>query len=193
MIIQNLKHPFHHTIIYDVFTGFELNQIMEEKRYLENINPLDYIDSNDEHHIELIEKQKVKTYPIQRINNSSKIKSILKKIYNLRGMEILSEENPYLRYIDATTQENIFLNIYKNGSKYHKHCDTSTLTALYLMWEGSGRINGGDFIFNEYNYKPYLTHNSCLIFPSYLQHEVEELFCDETVSRITINQRFYII
>jgi 2OG-Fe(II) oxygenase superfamily len=194
MIVQNLKHPFYHTIIYDVFNGFELNQIMEEKKYLESLNPLDYVDVNDAHHIDLFEKQKVKSYGIQRIlNDSSRIKDIAKKIYNLKGMGILGEDNPYLRYIDASTQENLFLNIYKNGSRYDTHYDTSTLTALYVMWEGNGRVNGGSFVFNEYNYRPYLTHNSCLIFPSYLDHEVEELFCDDAVSRITINQRFYII
>jgi len=79
---------------------------------------------------------------------------------------------------------------YKNGSSYFKHNDLGILTFLYTIWDEPKTWKGGDLVFTDYDYRPYLRSNCCLIFPSFEFHEVETLRGEGT--RYTINQRIYI-
>jgi hypothetical protein len=199
MHIENFKIPFHHTIIYDYFTDWEINQIFNEKNYLMSKgDPLQYIESHDEHHKNLITNENVITYRVdthyQGEREKSAILNLIKKIYSLNSMGFLNyNENPYLKYISASNSDETYINVYKNESYYSKHPDKSVLSMVYVLWEGFGNFSGGNLFFEEYNYSPYLLNNCCIIFPSYEVHEVKKLLCDETLSRFTINQRIYCI
>lgn len=191
MIVQNLKHPFDHTIIYDFFLDHEIVEILEEKNQLLSAgDAINFID--DVHHKNLIVNQKVQSYNIDKMLPDGKLRVNSLKIFECVRMGLIGFENLYLKYLTICKQSNSFVNIYKDGSYYSKHHDGSVLTALYVLWDGYGNKSGGDFYFTEYDYVPHLPHNSCIIFPSFLTHAVTKLSCDETLSRVSINQRFVI-
>lgn len=194
MIVQHLKYPFYHTIIYDYFSRTEVADIYQDKKFLQSKgDPSQFIDKEDFHHQELIKSSNVVCYSIDKLlGGESNTKRYMRKIISHFEIGSLEFTNPFLNYIPLANQENCHLNIYKNESYYSKHHDGAVLTALYLFWEGIGNRNGGDFLFSEYNYIPHLENNSCIIFPSFVMHEVTKMTCDDSISRITINQRFYI-
>jgi hypothetical protein len=191
MIVQNLKFPFDHTIIYDFFLDHEIQEILEEKdQLLKSGDASNFI--HDKHHQELIHNQNVQSYNVDLLVPNGKLRVHSLKIFECVRIGLIDFENLYLKYLTLCKQCNTFVNIYKNESFYAKHHDASVLTALYILWEGYGNKNGGDFYFTEYEYYPHLPHNSCIVFPSFLLHAVSKLTCDESISRISINQRFVI-
>lgn len=188
MIIQNLKYPFYHTIIYNYFTSTEYEKVFAECEYLtKNIGDENLLD--DEHHTKLFKVGKTKSFMLDLIyegkREESHILQNMKKIFNID-----IKENPFSGYVTLSNFDQTVLNEYKEGSRYFKHDDKGILTFLYTIWKEPKTWQGGDLIFNEYDYKPYLRSNCCLIFPSFELHEVEILRGEGI--RYSINQMIYI-
>lgn len=193
MIVQHLKYPFDHTIIYDFFSRKEVSDIFQDKKNLQSRgDPLQFIHNEDHHHQDLIKNCNVVCYSVDRLLGESETKRHMRKIISNFEIGSFGLTNPFLNYIALANHENCYLNIYKNDSYYPRHQDGAVLTALYLFWEGFGNRSGGDFIFSDHNYAPHLENNCCIIFPSFVMHEVTKMNCDDSISRVTINQRFYI-
>ena len=168
-----------------------MDLIYQEAVALEKI---DYqIPEEHVHHVELKNKYHTQSYFLDSIfyNNraQSNILYLMSKVYSLNLHE--SQENPYLNFIPASNQDCTYLQKYKNGSSYMKHHDGTVLSFLFPLILGN--FTGGDFIFSAYNYRPVLTHNCCLIFPSYEDHELTELKTDSNeYVRYSINHRIAI-
>jgi hypothetical protein len=177
--------------VYNFFLENEIQEILSEKNQLLQIGDASNF-IHDDHHKDLIQNQKVQSYNVDDLMPNGKLRAHSLKIFECVRLGLIGFENLFLKYLTLCKQCNTFVNIYRNESFYSKHHDGSVLTALYVLWDGYGNKTGGDFHFTEYEYYPYLPHNSCIVFPSFLVHEVSKLVCDETVSRISINQRFVI-
>jgi len=191
MIVQHLKYPFDHTILYDVFHNHEISQILEDKnKLLCEGDASKFV--NDPHHINLIQNQKVKSYNVDSLIPNSSIRKYSLKIFECAKMGVFGFDNLFLQYFHICKPCDTYVNIYNNESYYSKHHDGSLLTALYIFWDGFGNKNGGDLYFPDYEYFPHMRHNSCIIFPSIVFHEVTKLMCDDSLSRVSINQRFLI-
>lgn len=192
MIIQHFKYPFNHTIIYDYFDEEELSNIHKEvKKYcVEQI-----FNKNDKHHTELLQNNKTLSFSLDEMHmnnrNNSFILQAIKKIYEMaKNGTLYSKDNPFLKYIPSSNQDNTFLQLYKNDSSYYEHGDGSVLTFLYPFVLNA---TGGDLVFTEYEYKPYLTNNCCFIFPSYERHKLTKVKSNsKSFARFSINQRIYI-
>lgn len=188
MHIVNLKYPFHHTIIYDYFDNYP--ELYEDCQYVASNHRIpDFTD--DAHHTALVNVHNTKPFLLDDIyscnREQSKLLNATRKIY---GIVNQLKDNPFSGYIPVSNYDLTFLVEYRNLSSYFPHKDLGILTFLYTFWDEPKTWTGGDLVFNEYNYRPYLKSNCCLIFPSFELHEVETLHGEGV--RYTINQRIYI-
>jgi len=190
MIIQHLKYPFYHTIIFNYFEKSEISKIIEEIDRLSDQN----LDFNDTHHNQLKTKSASESFNIDSIygghRQDSQILFSLSKVGDLK-LEQHVEKNPLLGYLPLTNADITYVQKYKNGSHYPPHIDGSVLTFLYPIHLQN--FSGGELLFTKYGYKPHLEHNCVLIFPSYQIHKLCEIQSNnEGYVRYSINQRFYI-
>lgn len=188
MDIAYLKYPFPHTIIYNYFDNY--SELYDECRHVASTHSVPDF-TGDVHHSTLVNVNNTKPYLLDEIyaNNrcSSKLLEASRKIY---GIADRLKENPFAGYIPVSNFDLTFLVEYRNLSSYFPHKDLGILTFLYTFWDEPKTWKGGDLVFTDYNYRPYLKPNCCLIFPSFEMHEVEMLQGEGV--RYTINQRIYI-
>jgi len=193
MLIQHLKYPFPHTIIYDMFDETELTQIRSEvDEFVANT----IVKASDEHHARLFSENKTTSLCLDQIyegaRNNSNILKLIKKVYELNSRGILvSADNPFLKYVSISNSDNTYLQLYRDGSSYFEHDDKAVLTFLYPF---KGDSTGGNLIFTDYNYTPHLNDNCCLIFPSFERHRLSPVEANdkEAVVRFSINQRIFV-
>tara|TARA_R100001509_G_scaffold157259_1_gene121215 strand:- start:364 stop:939 length:576 start_codon:yes stop_codon:yes gene_type:complete len=188
VIIEHLKYPFYHTIIYNYFEDIEIQKIVNE------IDNIEYQKLDDRHHTQL--KNKAGSVPICLDNvysdrrDDSQVLFSISNIINLK-LEQYVDKNPFLGYLPMTNTDLTYVQKYRNGSHYFAHSDTSVLTFLYPIH--LKEFDGGQLYFTDHDYTPRLEHNSILIFPSYKTHKLKEIKSKhDGFVRYSINQRFFI-
>jgi len=195
VIIQHLKHPFHHTIIYNFFDAKALNEIKQEALSL--VPTIEATEPKDVHHAQLRNTSHTLSLGLDDFfvedRNKSKIISFTREIFNLCNQGVLhSKDNPFIGYIPTSNHDNTFLQLYKNGSSYFAHQDAAVVTMLYPIFLGKD-FEGGKLTFPKHDYTPHFEDNSCLIFPSFELHALSAVTSnDEGYVRASINQRLYI-
>lgn len=193
MLIQHFKYPFAHTIIYDIFDEVELAKLNSEVEEFINTS---LANANDEHHARLFSENKTTSLCLDEVYGSardnSNILRLIKKVYELNSRGVLvTNDNPFLKYVSISNSDNTYLQLYRDGSSYFEHDDRAVLTFLYPF---KGDSTGGNLVFTDYNYTPYLTNNCCFIFPSFERHRLTPVEADnkDAVVRFSINQRIFI-
>jgi len=188
MKIEHFKEPFYHTIISDFFTRNQFNDVLEE------INSLNQLHLDDDHHKDVLNNDKTESIHVDSLYEDNREKSqIIKNTDKLFLMDLdhLTNFNPFLGFVPLTSTYVTFISKYKNGSKYSIHHDHGVLTFLTLL--NVKPYTGGELVFTKYDYTPPITNNSCLIFPSYEKHKVNEVVSEHDGHvRHSINQRIYI-
>lgn len=194
MIVQHLKFPFFHTIIYDFFDENELSDVLTEVAMLS----VDVLTPMDAHHLQLETKSNTKSVSVDNhfsdARDTSKILQNTRKLFHkINDRSIDLDSNPFLNYVAYSTFDTTFLQLYKNGSSYFTHHDAAVVTALYPLWLTKDLFSGGELSFTRYDYKPHLMHNCCLLFPSYEQHALSTVASDTNgFVRASINHRMYV-
>ena len=84
------------------------------------------------------------------------------------------------------------VNRYCSGDKYDPHSDEAIFTAITILLYESENVIGGEFLFSDYDISFGCTHNSCIIFPSWVKHSVDSVECFENGRRYSIAQLMYI-
>jgi len=103
--------------------------------------------------------------------------SINRKLFS-EVTDKLTKLNCFFDYLSTSTADTTFLNYYENNNLYEFHRDTVTLTANYIFFKTPKSFTGGEFnIENELIDKP--ENNSMVIFPSFMQHKVENVVTPE--------------
>lgn len=194
MNIQNLKTPFYHTVIHNIFSADELAQISKELAFMTSFK---LENRNDEHHNRLLKENNTLSFSLDEFystnRNDRNILRLARKVYDLYNEKKLSVvDNPYLAYIPSSNADNTFIQAYTNGSSYYEHPDLSVLTFLFVI-EGAEKFEGGKLHFTTHDYYPDLPSNSCIIFPSFEMHELTPIKTEsDSVVRISINHRIFI-
>jgi hypothetical protein len=194
MIVQHLKFPFFHTIIYDFFEENELSDVLAEVTALS----VEALHPTDAHHLQLETKSNTKSVCIDdrflEARDTSNILQNTRKLFQrITDRSIDLDANPFLNYVTYSNFDTTFLQLYKNGSSYFTHHDAAVVTALYPLRLTKNAFNGGELSFTRYDYRPHLAHNCCLLFPSYEHHSLSTVVSDaDGFVRASINQRMYI-
>ena len=123
----------------------------------------------------------------------SNILTVNRKIFKIKN---LLYENPFSRYLDITDYDLTMISYYENESYYLPHRDCYTISSVTTFWKKPKIFSGGELFFYNYNYCPKMDHNTMILFPSYEDHGVSEIFMennDGINGRYTINQFYGII
>lgn len=191
MEIYNFDEPFKHTIIHNYYNNKEQSLIWEELEFLNKPGKLlsrektaDPLSSENKRGIFLDD-----LYSRREISN---ILRLNRKIFNLS--EAL-KYNEYCKYIEFSNIDYTMISYYEDKSFYLSHHDKATVSSVTTFWKMPKMFDGGDLKFTESNYIPKMNHNTMIIFPSYVKHEVTPVVMkdnDGIHGRYTINQFFTI-
>lgn len=125
---------------------------------------------------------------------SSIILQLNSKVFSNENIRnTFSTQNFYHSYFLTFDLDATLLQYYENGDNYAPHVDTSLFTAVTWFYKSPKQFKGGEFKFTELNFEIDCEHNSCVIFPSNLIHEVNKVTSDlkssdEPYGRFSITQ-----
>jgi len=189
MIIENFHEPFWHTIVYDFYTPEEEEKIWQELNFLDlsKQKSLEWSATADP---ESINRSRVFLDHLYKYRNFSKILTASRKIFSPDFIESI-KSNPFSGYLTHSTFDSTLLSYYRNESAYPRHTDNSSLTAVTTFWKNPKKFTGGDLVFTDYDYIPKMEHNTLIILPSFIAHNVTKLNIDYE-NEIAGNSRYSI-
>ena len=94
--------------------------------------------------------------------------------------ELNNENSSY----DLVNTDFTLLNQYKKGEKYTKHRDSASFSSVTFL--AKTKLDGGGLQFTEYDALVPFKNNRCVIFPSRVYHQTEQL--RSNVERYSIAQ-----
>ncbi len=97
--------------------------------------------------------------------------------------------NPYHFHYLNLDYDNTLIQYYENSDYYKSHTDKAMFSLVTWFNKEPKRFAGGNFKFTDLDYTIEIENNMCVIFPSFLWHEVEEIKITET-SKYEPNGRF---
>lgn len=192
MIIKNRIKPFHHTIIYDYYTKEEEDLVWKELEFLNKpgklLGPKLTGDPNSS-------PNKIGGFlpDLYENLNFSNIFTINQKIYKIKNSIAANIFSGHFN--NPNLASDIMISYYENKSYYKEHHDESILSAVLTFWKMPKKFIGGNLRFPKYQYTPKMKHNTLILFPSFVRHEVTEVHMendDGINGRYTINQFFYV-
>ena len=83
--------------------------------------------------------------------------------------------NPYHYHYLKLDFDNTLLQYYENSDYYKPHTDHAVFTLVTWFFREPKNFTGGKFKFTDMNFELEIENNMCVIFPSFLWHEVEEV------------------
>lgn len=106
---------------------------------------------------------------------SSPIIRANRKLFSVSVMQQLCGFDFVFQYLPATTFDETLVQFYQNGDYYKTHKDTAVFSATVVLYRPPRRYAGGVLRFTHFNYLVELEDNDCVLFPSFVPHEVTEL------------------
>lgn len=83
--------------------------------------------------------------------------------------------NPYHSYYKKLNFDQTLISYYENSSYYKPHADGFLFSIVTWIFDEPKNFTGGNFKFTDINYEIEIKNNMCVIFPSFLVHEVGEV------------------
>ena len=174
------NEPFPHAIIEDLYDSDEEKLIWDEIEFLsyrhkmgnakETGSAFDdvsgtYLKQNYGIHLDEL-------YPNRDFSN---ILFATKKIWDPKLLEeISSTDYSFWNYRRVNTKHTL-LSYYENSNQYKPHRDSSQFTALTWFYKEPKQFEGGDMCFPEYDHNITIKNNMCIIFHSFVQHQVTKV------------------
>jgi Rps23 Pro-64 3,4-dihydroxylase Tpa1-like proline 4-hydroxylase len=179
-IIKNIK-PFPYLIIENMYSDDELKLIWQELEFLSYRNKLkppeksgsakiggEYLKNNSGLYLDDL-------YSDRSISN---ILSINPKLYSSNIIEAFSDICFGYGNISHTNYDTTLISYYENGGYYKPHTDIAIYTSVTWFYKEPKCFSGGDFNFNQYDVKVKIKNNTTMIFPSFVEHSVDEIVMD---------------
>ena len=191
MKIISLFEPFFHNIIHDFYDSEEQSLIWEELEFLNKPGKLLPPDETGDP-LSSPNKKAVFLDSLYSHRQFSNILSLNRKIFKILPY---LKDNPFSEYIRVSDTDHTMVSYYEDGSYYKSHHDYYVISTTTTFWKEPKKFTGGELKFTEFDYTPEMFHNSIIIFPSYLKHEVTPLKLDDNDGvngRYSINQFFSI-
>jgi hypothetical protein len=114
-----------------------------------------------------------------------------------KGIEIINNEKNELIKNDInlklffdTNYDITLMNYYENEDYYESHYDSACYTYVFWLFKEPKKFLGGDLIFNELKYKINVNSNMGILFPSWIDHEVDKIQMCESIEKFKSNGRF---
>lgn len=182
--IIKYKEPFPYLIIENMYSDDELKLIWQELEFLTYRNKLrppekcgsarssdgEYLKNNSGLYLDSI-------YTDRSISN---ILSINPKLYSENIMKAFSEICFAYGNISHTNYDATLISYYENGGYYKPHRDTAIYTSITWFYKEPKSFTGGDFNFTQYNVKVPVKNNATILFPSFVEHSVDNILMDDS-------------
>jgi hypothetical protein len=89
--------------------------------------------------------------------------------------------SPYHNSYTWINKDTTLLHYYENGDLYKSHHDSTVFSCITWFFNSPKKFKGGNLTFTDLNVSIEIEDNMCVIFPSVLWHEVEEIKMQEDV------------
>jgi hypothetical protein len=178
-IIHQIKNPFPFLQIENLYDENELKLIWQELDFLNCPNKLQLPEKtgtalNEEN----IPIKKNKGLFLDEIYSKREISNILtlnRKLFNSEIKDAFSELSFGYQSIKCTNSDSTLISYYENADYYRPHRDTALYTAVTWFFKEPKAFIGGDFYFSDYNMKIEIQNNMMILFPSFVEHSVDEI------------------
>jgi len=202
IIIKNCD-PFPFLEIENMYDRLQLKLIWQE---LEFLNQLDKLESPEktggaEEEEGKILKKNSGLY-LDNLYKTRNISNILTVNTNLFASHILEEFSSLCflyENIKHTNNDTTLISYYDNGGYYKSHQDNALYTAITWFFKEPKKFNGGDFYFSNYNCKIEIKNNKTILFPSVVNHSVDEVIMNnksdfsQGYGRYSMTQFFHLL
>ena len=178
-IIHQIKNPFPFLQIENLYDENELKLIWQELDFLNCPNKLQPPEKtgtalNEEN----IPIKKNKGLFLDEIYSKREISNILtlnRKLFNSEIKDAFSELSFGYQSIKCTNSDSTLISYYENADYYRPHRDIALYTAVTWFFKEPKAFIGGDFYFSDYNMKIEMQNNMMILFPSFVEHSVDEI------------------
>lgn len=187
-IHQHSLKDFGYLYIEDVYTDKELQDIHNEIKafdwVMNNVARIQQLRLNSAAHTSnnnsLLKGTGLVFDEMYRDRDCSATLNHNRKFYEGEIKEQMRKVHPANASVDLTNSDNTFLNRYKKGDKYKAHRDSAIYSILSFLNFDDKKLEGGNFVFTDYNIDFGCKHNSAVYFPSWVRHHCTEITSDST-------------
>ncbi len=107
-----------------------------------------------------------------------------------KNKDELIERDLNLKQFFATNGDTTLLSYYENSDYYDAHTDRSSYTYVFWLFKEPKLFTGGDLTFPELNQTINVKSNMAVLFPSWLDHQVDKISMCDTIEKFNCNGRF---
>jgi hypothetical protein len=195
--------PFPYLIVENMYSELELSYIWQELDFLTYPNKLqDPQKTGTAYSGTTPQKRNIgvfldEIYPRREISN---ILTINQKIFDKNIADSFSSLCFGYKNIFKVNYDETLISYYENGGYYKKHDDQALYSAITWFYKEPKTFSGGNFYFNDYGIEIKIKNNMTVIFPSFVQHPVDEVKIQEEnpdklsgFGRYSMTQLLYLI
>jgi hypothetical protein len=114
-------------------------------------------------------------------NTSMILRLNRKPMHNKEIKQSFIDLNPYHNSYAWVNRDTSLLHYYENGGAYKSHHDETVFSCVTWFFNNPKKFKGGNLTFTDLNVTIEIEDNMCVIFPSILKHEVEEIKMQEDI------------
>ena len=107
---------------------------------------------------------------------ASEILNANRKIFNKEFVEFAENFDAVFGFIGESNHDSTLLNYYVSGQEYKAHKDSTSISAVTFLREGS--FTGGGFRFPSQDIEIEAAHNRTVVFPSCVLHQAMPVYGD---------------
>lgn len=196
MNIQLFHFPCEYILVNNIYSKNDLDGIWLEIDFLHNnlLNPEKTGTAYNTRTKEYLKHGKgIFLDDVYKLRNCSNILTVNRKIWQDEILNASKTFSGWWQYYRDCDKDYTLLNYYDDKDFYEYHKDHSIFTAITTLYKEPVNFTGG--YFNLKNKQINLSNNSLLIFPSHVEHKVNELsILDKTLTgygRYSIVQFLY--
>lgn len=170
--IKHLKEPFEHFIFENFFTDDELRVVEKEFEFYKTTGVLNDNNLDGGATINGVKQVKRKSFFLSFVHRDLRRTSLIYKLSKKLFVKEAMENTLLGQQLHLTNEDDVLISQYNNGDYYKPHNDKSVITFILYLWNRRESSGGGELLFPDFNYKFNSNHNSAILFPSQVMHEV---------------------
>jgi Rps23 Pro-64 3,4-dihydroxylase Tpa1-like proline 4-hydroxylase len=200
--IHQIKNPFPFLQIENLYSEDELILIWKEFDFLTHPDKLELPENtgtalDEETKVPLKKNKGLFLDNLYSSRNISNILTITKQLFSPVILDAFSELSFGYENIKDTNKDATLLSYYENSEYYKSHKDQALYTAVSWFFKEPKSFSGGNFYFTNYGVKIEVQNNMAVIFPSFINHAVDEIVLEKNnnltgYGRYAISQFLYI-
>ena len=177
------KIPF--LIVQDLYDEYELRMIKKEIDFIHSAGCLtsNIGSAMDSDGNKLRKAKGIWLDSMYTHRNTSMILRINRKpMHNTEIKQSFIDLSPYHNSYAWVNKDTTLLHYYENEDAYQSHHDETVFSCVTWFFNSPKKFKGGNLTFTDLNVSVEIEDNMCVIFPSMLRHEVEEIKMQEDIN-----------